>query len=157
MKNNDIQLKPQVIRIRLTDWLHAFIMLIIAFALVALLLVMEWLGWSKGVIGSVLSTIIAIAVCMCVFDVAVLLTACMTISEGAINAGKNKFGEVMLFHIEEIEKITLTDKNGNDCNEKRAYFNADLNFIMKSGRVNTRHFERITSKQLENIKRACNL
>ena len=156
MKNNDLQIKPKIIRIRLADTLNAFLMMLVALGLVALLLIMEWQGWSKGIVGSILSTIVAVVAALCVFDVAILLTACMTILDGAINAGKNKYGEVMMFHIEEIESITLTDKNGQPCNEtKRAYRNADLNFVMQSGRVNTRHFERITSKQLAKIKQAC--
>ena len=156
MKNKDLQIKPAVVRIRLADTLNAFLMLLISIALVAFLLVMEWQGWSKGIVGSILSTAIAIIAALCVFDVAVLLTACMTITDGAINAGKNKYGEVMMFHIEEIDSITLTDKNGQRLDEnKRAYRNVDLNFVMQSGRVNTRHFERITSKQLAKIKQAC--
>jgi hypothetical protein len=156
MKNNDIQLTPKVVRVRLADWFHAFLMLIISIAIVAVLLIFEWQGWSDGVIGSVVATVLAILACLCIFDVAVLLTACMTVSDGAINAGKNKYGDIMLFHIEEIAEINLCDKHGQVVVAgKRAYRNADLNFVMKSGRVNTRHFERITSKQLENIKRAC--
>ena len=156
MKNKDLQIKPNVIRIRLTDMLNAFLMLLIAILLVAFLLIMEWQGWSKGIVGSILSTVIAVIAALCVFDIAILLTACMTVSDGAINAGKNKHGEVMMFHIEEIECITLTDKKGQQISEsKRAYRNVDLNFVMQSGRVNTRHFERITSKQLAKIKQAC--
>ncbi|MBE6693283.1 MAG: hypothetical protein E7589_00760 [Ruminococcaceae bacterium] len=156
MKNNEINLKPAVVRVRLADALNAFFMLMVAVGLVFVLLVMEWQNWSAGVVGSILSTILAVVACLCVFDVAVLLTACMTVSEGAINAGKNKYGEVMLFHIEEIAEINLCDKHGQPVTAgKRAYRNADLNFVMKSGRVNTRHFERITSKQLESIKKAC--
>lgn len=156
MKKNELQIKPQLVRIRLTDTVNALLMLLIAIALVAFLLVMEWQGWSKGIIGSILSTIIAVVAALCVFDVAILLTACMTVCDGAINAGKNKYGEVMMFHIEEIASITLTDKKGQPVAEdKRAYRNVDLNFVMQSGRINTRHFERITSKQLAKIKNAC--
>ena len=90
------------------------------------------------------------------FDIAKLVTGCITIADGAVNAGKNPDGEQMLFHLSGLVRIELRRDDGRVVEEsKRAYTRVNIAFVMESGRVNLRHMGRVTQKQLDKIRLAC--
>ena len=97
--------------------------------------------------------------CMCVYDLALLLTACITFGEGMVNAGKDERGQQMVFHAASVVRLEVRDKtaNGGDKplpDDLAVYKNAELCFVMESGRVNRRKVSRLTAKQLAKVKAA---
>ncbi len=47
-----------------------------------------------------------------------LLTSCITVADGQVNAGKNEAGELMVFHTGNILRVELRDRAGNPVEEK---------------------------------------
>ena len=145
----------QVRRVRLVDGFSVLWTSLILAASGGGMLAMQLLGWFDTVIGSVLSVLIAAFFCAMVFDLGLLLTSCVTIADGMINAGKDAQGNQLIFHTANIEEIYLTDKNGQPIpeNQKR-YRGASLTFVMASGRINRRAPRNYTQKQLDSIRQA---
>lgn len=152
---NGKEKKKNVRRVRLVDGISVLLTSLILVVLGVGMLVMQLLGWFDTVIGSVLSVLIAAFFCAMVFDLGFLLTSCVTIADGMINAGKDKQGNQLIFHTANIEKIYLSDKNGQPITEnKKRYRGAALTFVMASGRINQRAPRNYTQKQLDSIREA---
>ena len=146
-------------RVFLRNPLHIWATLGMLAATVSVLVFFERLGWWDTVIGSVLSVLIGAFGCMCLYDVALLLTACMTFGDGMVNAGKDAQGAPMVFHAASVVRLEVRDKtaNGGDKplpNDLPVYKNAELCFVMESGRVNRRPVARLTQKQYQKVKAA---
>ena len=146
-------------RVYLRNPLHIWATLGALAATVAVLVFFEQLGWWDTVIGSVLSVLIGAFGCMCLYDVALLLTACITFGDGMVNAGKDAQGAPMVFHAASVVRLEVRDKtaDGGDKplpHDLPVYKNAELCFIMESGRVNRRPVTRLTQKQYQKVKAA---
>ncbi len=102
--------------------------------------------------GSVLCILIGAFGCMCLYDVGLLMTACISFGEGMVNAGKNDAGQLMLFHAASVVRVEMRDPAGHTLPRDQAvYKNADITFVMQSGRVNLRRVSRLTQKQLARV------
>ncbi len=113
------------------------------------------LGLWDSAIGSILSVLIGAFGCMCIYDVGLLMTACITFGEGMVNAGKNAEGHLMVFHAASVTRLEVRDATGHSLPDDRpVYKNVDLTFVMQSGRVNTRRLNRLTAKQLSKVAEA---
>lgn len=156
-KERERKSKPpkNVVRVHLMDGLYVLYTSLILAVAIAAIIVMEWRGWFDGIIGSVLAVVMGGVAVLCVFDLAMLLTACVTIADGQVNAGKNEQGQLMLFHVENIVSVELRDKSGNIVKEDRKkYARVAVTFVMSSGRINQRPFGHIRQRQLNNLRRA---
>jgi hypothetical protein len=92
---------------------------------------------------------------MCLYDVALLLTACVTFGDGMVNAGKDAQGAPMVFHAASVLRLEVRDKTNNPLpSDAPVYKNAELCFVMESGRVNRRPVTRLTQKQYQKVKAA---
>lgn len=112
-------------------------------------------GWMKNIIGDILSLAVGVFGVMCIYDLGLLLTACLTFGSGMINAGKDEEGNLMLFHASSVVRLELRDKAGHVLPEgKTLYKNAYVTFVMESGRINQRYFARLTAKQYGQIRMA---
>ena len=137
-----------VVRVRLVDGTYVFFTALILLVALAGMVVMQRLGWFETIPGEGL-------VALCGFDLAMLLTSCITVADGQVNAGKNEAGELMVFHTENILRVELRDRAGNPVEEnRRRYSRVAVTFVMVSGRINQRPFGHIRQRQLENIRRA---
>lgn len=142
-------------RIPLIDW-QAFwltlgLTIILAVAMVGLYL----LGWDDGMIGSIVSLVMALIFCTLVIDLGLLLTACITLGEGVVNAGKDEQGSLMVFHADKVERIEVRDLACHPLPEdKKSYRRVKLTFIMESGRAHERKVNRLTAKQLARVRAA---
>lgn len=144
-----------LIRIRLVDWMSFWLTLGLVIILAAAMAVIHSLGWDEGIVGSVISILIALFFCTLVVDLAMLLTACITVADGTVNAGKDAEGQVMIFHADKVERIELRDKAANVLPEdKKHYRRVYLTFVMESGRTNQREMNTVTQKQLDKIRAA---
>ena len=115
----------------------------------------QLLGWWDNVLGSVLSVLVGAFGCMCIYDFALLITACITFGEGMVNAGKNEQGQQMIFHAASVTRLEMRDKEDKVLSDNvSVYKNAQLVFVMESGRVNRRAVSRLTAKQYAHIKAA---
>ena len=124
-------------------------------AVTALIIGFGMMGWWDNLIGSILVVPVAAFGCMCVYDLALLLTACITFGEGMVNAGKNEQGQQMIFHASSVVRLEVRDKNDRSLpSDAPVYKNAELCFVMESGRVNRRKVSRLTAKQLAKVKAA---
>ena len=142
------------VRIRLVNGLHVCLTGLIILAVVAAMLVMQWLGWFDTIPGAVLSVLMGGLAVMCFFDMAMLLTNCITIADGMVNAGKNDQGELMVFHTESVERVELRDKAGQVVPEDRKkYRRVSVTFVMSSGRVNQRPLDTITQDKLNRLRK----
>ena len=145
-----------VVRIHLVDSLNTFLMFLVTVALLAIMLVLQHIGLFDNPVGSVISVALGMLFCVSVFDIAKLVTGCITIADGAVNAGKNSDGEQMLFHLSGLVRIELRRDDGTVVAEnKRAYTRVNIAFVMESGRVNLRRMGRVTQKQLDKVRLAC--
>ena len=92
---------------------------------------------------------------MCIYDLALLLTACITFGDGMVNAGKDENSQQMIFHASSVTRLEMRDKADKPLPEDApVYKNAQLVFIMESGRVNRRKVSRLTAKQYARVKAA---
>ena len=143
--------KPR--RIFLRNWPYIWATLGIVIAVVIIIFGLELLGWWDNAIGSILVVLVGAFGCLCVYDLALLLTACITFGEGMVNAGKDENGQAMIFHTASVIRTEMRDKEDKALPEdSRVYRNAQLVFVMESGRVNRRKVSRLTAKQYANIK-----
>lgn len=143
------------IHIRLIDWQSFWLTLGLILVLAVAMVFMHMYGWDEGLIGGIVSIAVALVFCTLIFDVGLLLTACITVDEGMVNAGKDKEGQVMLFHADKVERIEVRDHIGNVLPEgKKRYRKVCLTFVMESGRTNQRAVNLLTDKQLRKIKDA---
>ena len=149
--------KPR--RVYLRNGMYIWGTLGVIVAVAAVLIGFELLGLWDNIIGSVLSVLVGAFGCMCIYDFALLLTACITFGEGMVNAGKDERGQQMVFHAASVVRLEVRDKtaNGGDKplpDDLAVYKNAELCFVMESGRVNRRKVSRLTAKQLAKVKAA---
>lgn len=144
-----------VVRVRLVDGTYVFFTALILLVALAGMVVMQRLGWFETIPGAVLSVVAGGVVALCGFDLAMLLTSCITVADGQVNAGKNEAGELMVFHTGNILRVELRDRAGDPVEEnRRRYSRVAVTFVMASGRINQRPFGHIRQRQLENIRRA---
>ncbi len=145
--------KPR--RVYLRNRLYILLTLLVVVGVIALLVVFQLLGWWDNLFGSIAAVLVGGFGVMCVYDLGLLLTACLTFGEGMVNAGKDESGALMVFHAASVERLEVRDKSGAALPEGQAvYKSIDLTFVMQSGRVNRRHLARLTQKQYEAIKAA---
>ena len=73
-----------------------------------------------------------------------------------VNAGKDEQGQQMVFHAASVVRLEMRDKTGGKPlpDDLAVYRNAELCFVMESGRVNRRKVSRLTAKQLAKVKSA---
>ncbi len=145
--------KPR--RVFLRNGLYIFLTLLIIIAVGGVLVGFQWLGWWDTLIGSVLSVFVAAFGVMCIVDLGLLLTTCISFGEGMVNLGKNQDGHLMVFHASSVIRLELVDKSGQVLpNNQPVYQNIELIFVMESGRQNRRALSRLTAKQLSRIEAA---
>ena len=151
MKNTNYKLR----RISLRDPLYILLTILIFLGLVAVLVTFELLGWFDNVVGSVLSVVMTLLACVCVFDLGLLFSACMTFGEGMVNAGKNDEGVQMVFHASEVNRLEVRDKENNTLPDGLPVYNrCEIVFVMESGRQNRRAMRRLTAEKLAVIREA---
>ena len=142
-------------RVFLRNWVYIWGTLGAVIAVAAVIIGLELLGWWDNAIGGVLVVLVGAFGCMCLYDLALLLTACITFGEGMVNAGKDENSQQMIFHAASVVRLEMRDKNDNLLPEDApVYKNAHLVFIMESGRVNRRKVSRLTAGQYARVKAA---
>ena len=142
-------------RVFLRNWPYIWGTLGVVIAVAAVIIGLELLGWWDNAIGGVLVVLVGAFGCMCLYDLALLLTACITFGEGMVNAGKDENSQQMIFHAASVVRLEMRDKNDNLLPEDApVYKNAQLVFIMESGRVNRRKVSRLTARQYACVKAA---
>ena len=153
LKNPTSAEKPR--RVFLRNWPYIWATLGIVVAIVALIFGIELLDWWDNAIGSVVVVLVGAFGCMCLYDLALLLTACITFGEGMVNAGKDENGQQMIFHATSVTRLEMRDKEDKVLPENTSvYKNVQLVFVMESGRVNRRKVSRLTAKQYVQVKAA---
>ena len=153
LKNPATAYKPR--RVYLRNWVYVWATLGVVAAVAAIIIGFEYLGWWDNVIGSVLVVLVGAFGCMCLYDVALLLTACITFGEGMVNAGKDENSQQMIFHAASVTRLEMRDKEDKVLpNDTPVYKNAQIVFVMESGRVNRRKVSRLTAKQYDKVKAA---
>ena len=142
-------------RVFLRNWVYIWATLGVIVAVAAVLIGFQLLGWWDNVIGSVLSVLIGAFGVMCLYDVALLMTACITFGEGMVNAGKDENSQQMIFHAASVTRLEMRDKDDKVLpDDAPLYKNAQIVFIMESGRVNRRAVSRLTAGQYARVKAA---
>ena len=142
-------------RVFLRSWPYIWGTLGVVIAVAVFIIGLELLGWWDNAIGGVLVVLVGAFGCMCLYDLALLLTACITFGEGMVNAGKDENSQQMIFHAASVVRLEMRDKNDNLLPEDApVYKNAQLVFIMESGRVNRRKVSRLTARQYACVKAA---
>ncbi len=145
--------KPR--RVYLRNPVYILLTSLTVLGVVALLVGFQLLDWWDNVIGSVLSVLVGAFGCMCLYDLGLLMTACITFGEGMVNAGKNAEGQLMLFHAASVERIEVRDRRDTLLTDDRSvYKNVTLVFVMTSGRVNRRPVSRLSAAQLARVREA---
>lgn len=153
MKKKRYGSKP--LRISLTDWKSFWLTLGLVVVFIAAMIGMHILGWDQGILGNILVIAVMFVFCTLLFDIGFLLTACITIADGMVNAGKDSERRLMTFHANKVVRVEVRDREGNVLppNQKK-YQRVDLIFVMESGRENARPLNALTQKQLKKIKDA---
>ena len=142
-------------RVFLRNWVYIWATLGVIVAVAAVLIGFQLLGWWDNVIGSVLSVLIGAFGVMCLYDVALLMTACITFGEGMVNAGKDENSQQMIFHAASVTRLEMRDKDDKVLpDDAPLYKNAQIVFVMESGRVNRRAVSRLTAGQYAHVKAA---
>ena len=145
--------KPR--RVYLRNWVYIWGTLAIVIACLAVVTLVGVLGWWENVFASIVTILVGAFGCMCLYDLALLFTACVTFGEGMVNAGKDENGHQMIFHAASVVRPEMRDKNDRVLPEDApVYKNAQLVFIMESGRVNRRAVSRLTAGQYARVKAA---
>ncbi len=150
-------IKPEKpIRIHLIDWQSAILTILLVVVCLAGMMAMQAVGWLDSFPGQFLLIVLAFFTCALLFDIGLIFTACITVAEGAVNAGKDKAGKLILFHCESVDGIELRDRKSDELipETSKHYRKVNLTFIMHSGRINQREMNYITQKQLEAIRAA---
>ena len=149
------QKQKSVIRIPLVDWMSFYLTLGISAILIGVMILTHIMGWDTGVVGNVISLILTLILCTLLIDLAFILTACITIGEGAVNAGKDEQGQQMIFHADKVIRIEVRDLACHPLPEnKKVYHRVKLTFIMESGRAHERKLNRLTQTQIERVREA---
>lgn len=144
-----------IIRISIIDWLSFWLTLGLMILLCAAMVGIYLLGWDEGLIGSILSLVLAAIGITLLLDLGFLLTACVTVGDGVVNAGKDEQGNLMIFHADKVERIEVRDLACHPLPEdKKVYRRVKLTFIMESGRAHERKVNRLTAKQLARVREA---
>ena len=142
-------------RVFLRNWVYIWATLGVIIAVAAVLIGFQMLGWWDNVIGSVLSVLIGAFGVMCLYDIALLMTACITFGEGMVNAGKDENSQQMIFHAASVTRLEMRDKDDKVLpDDAPRYKNAQIVFVMESGRVNRRKVSRLTAGQYARVKTA---
>ena len=142
-------------RVFLRNWVYIWATLGVVIACIAVITMVGVLGWWENVIVSIITVMVGAFGCMCVYDFALLMTACITFGEGMVNAGKNEQGHQMIFHASSVKHLEMRDTAGNALpDDAPLYKNAEIAFVMESGRVNSRKVSRLTAKQYARVKEA---
>ena len=145
--------KKDVVRVRLIDGWSVLWTFLLIIGLGGGILAMQLAGWLDNVVMGIVSVLLMAVLCTLVYDLGLLLTACVTISDGMINAGKDEQGTQLVFHTANIDEIYLCDKNGERVTEDRKrYTGVYLTFRMSSGRINRRVSRNYTQKQIDRIR-----
>lgn len=153
LKNPASAEKPN--RVFLRNWVYIWATAGVVAAAAAILIGLEMLGWWESTLGAILSVLVGAFGCMCIYDLALLLTACITFGEGMVNAGKDENNQQMIFHAASVVRLEMRDKNDKVLPEDApVYKNAQLVFVMESGRVNRRAVSRLTAGQYALVKAA---
>ena len=142
-------------RVFLRNWVYIWGTLGAVIAVAAVIIGLELLGWWDNAIGGVLVVLVGAFGCMCLYDLALLFTACVTFGAGMVNAGKDENGHQMIFHASSVTRLEMRDKADRVLpDDAPVYKNAQLVFIMESGRVNRRAVSRLTAGQYARVKAA---
>ncbi len=143
-------------RVYLRNPLYITLTILVILAVLVLLVLLFRLGFWDRPLGSILSVLLGAFGCMCIYDVGLLMTACVTFGEGMVNAGKDREGQLMVFHAASVLRVEVRDKEGRplEAPAKGRYKDVELCFVMASGRVNARRCVRLSEAQLERVKAA---
>ena len=145
--------KPR--RVYLRNWVYIWATLGVVAACVGVATMVGVLGWWENVLISIVTILVGAFGCMCLYDLALLFTACITFGEGMVNAGKNEQGQLMIFHATSVKHLEMRDKSDKPLPEDTPlYKDAEIVFVMDSGRVNRRKVSRLTQKQYAAVKEA---
>jgi len=143
------------IRISLIDWQSFWLTLGLVVILATAMIGAYLLGWDDGLLGGLAVLLVGVVFCTLLFDIGLLLTACITIDDGMVNAGKDSTGQQLVFHADKVERIEVRDRAGNVLPDgEKKYRRVNLTFVMESGRTNPRPMNVLTQKQLQKIKKA---
>ena len=142
-------------RVFLRNWLYIWATLGVVIACIAVITMVGVLGWWENVFASIVTILVGAFGCMCLYDLALLFTACITFGEGMVNAGKDENNQQMVFHASSVTRLEMRDKADKPLPEDApVYKNAQIVFVMESGRVNRRAVSRLTAKQYARVKAA---
>ena len=145
--------KPR--RVYLRNWVYIWGTLAIVIACLAVVTLVGVLGWWENVFASIVTILVGAFGCMCLYDLALLFTACVTFGEGMVNMGKNAQGQQMIFHASSVLRAEMRDSEDKPLPEDAPlYIHAELVFVMESGRVNRRKVSRLTARQYARVKAA---
>ncbi len=145
--------KPR--RVFLRNHIYIWLTLLVIVADIGVLVGFEVLGFWDNVIGSVASVLVGAFGCMCIYDFALLMTACITFGDGMVNAGKGPEGQAMIFHAASVLRLEMQDRDGRVLPEdQRVYKKAAVVFVMESGRTNRREVTRLSQKQYQKLRAA---
>ncbi|MBE6585877.1 MAG: hypothetical protein E7645_05030 [Ruminococcaceae bacterium] len=142
-------------RIPLIDWQSFWLTLGLVFILAAAMVGLYMMDWDDGMFGSIISLFLGLIFCTLVLDLGFILSACITLGEGIVNAGKDEQGNLMVFHADKVERIEIRDLACHPLPEgKKTYRRVKLTFIMESGRAHERKVNRLTQKQIDRVREA---
>lgn len=142
-------------RVFLRNWVYIWATLGVVIACIAVITLVGVLGWWENVFASIVTILVGAFGCMCLYDLALLFTACITFGEGMVNAGKDENGHQMIFHAASVTRLEMRDKTDRVLpDDAPVYKNAQLVFVMESGRVNRRKVSRLTAGQYASVKAA---
>ena len=142
-------------RVFLRNWLYIWATLGVVIACIAVITMVGVLGWWENVFASIVPILVGAFGCMCLYDLALLFTACITFGEGMVNAGKDENNQQMIFHASSVTRLEMRDKADKSLPEDASvYKNAQIVFVMESGRVNRRAVSRLTAGQYARVKAA---
>lgn len=144
------------VRVRLTDWRSGLLTILLVIACLSAIMVMQVLGWFDTVPGSLLLIVLGFFTCALLFDIGLIFSAGITVADGAVNAGKDKAGTVLVFHCDSVSAIELRDGKTDEplAETAKSYRRVRLTFVMNGGRVNQRDVNFITQKQLDAVRKA---
>lgn len=142
-------------RVYLRNAVYIWATLGVVVACIGVITLIGVLGWWENFLVSIVAILVGAFGCMCIYDLGLLITACITFGEGMVNAGKNEQGQQMIFHASSVSRLELRDREDKVLpDDAPVYKNAQLVFIMDSGRVNRRTVSRLTAKQYARVKDA---
>lgn len=142
-------------RVYLRNWVYIWATLGVVIACIAVITLVGVLGWWENVFVSIVTILVGAFGCMCLYDLALLFTACITFGAGMVNAGKDENGHQMIFHASSVTRLEMRDKADRVLpDDASLYKDAQIVFIMESGRVNRRAVSRLTAGQYARVKAA---